>query len=332
MCFGLHNVYAYLPRSLALPIISLPSPHPPRVLSFSLSHTHTLPRGSSLAPPAVPGFPVSTVSGHAGSMILGTLSGYVLTTCRSPPVVHHLSFTPPMCVGVCSGPTHTSHHHHIPHGSPQCGSLQWVGSPWFAVGVVAVGGSPRRWTAVRPWSPQAVRHPESPPPPPPPPRAREGVRCAILVQPLHPAGHRFPPTVHIHTQSTPVGTINVAPYHPSSWPSVCFDAPSLLTRPHVTTSRHPSLPPHPIPPHSSFPHPLHPFTLTSGPHSSSCEFPSMPVACLSGRVHLYEGNDPGMTRLPIYTLKLLGCEIFFATSAVGSLRESSGPGSFVSGR
>jgi purine nucleoside phosphorylase len=55
----------------------------------------------------------------------------------------------------------------------------------------------------------------------------------------------------------------------------------------------------------------------------------MPVACLSGRVHLYEGNDPGMTRLPIYTLKLLGCEIFFATSAVGSLRESSGPGSFV---
>ena len=47
---------------------------------------------------------------------------------------------------------------------------------------------------------------------------------------------------------------------------------------------------------------------------------------------MYEGNDPGMTRLPIYTLKLLGCEIFFATSAVGSLRESSGPGSFVSGR
>jgi hypothetical protein len=47
---------------------------------------------------------------------------------------------------------------------------------------------------------------------------------------------------------------------------------------------------------------------------------------------LYEGNDPGMTRLPIYTLKLLGCEIFFATSAVGSLRESSGPGSFVRGR
>jgi xanthosine phosphorylase len=43
------------------------------------------------------------------------------------------------------------------------------------------------------------------------------------------------------------------------------------------------------------------------------------VACLQGRVHLYEGIDPRELRVPIYTMKLLGCEQLFLTTAVGSL-------------
>lgn len=53
------------------------------------------------------------------------------------------------------------------------------------------------------------------------------------------------------------------------------------------------------------------------------------VACLKGRVHLYEGHDAAILRVLIYTLRLIGCELLFSTSAVGSLRESSGPGSLV---
>jgi len=52
----------------------------------------------------------------------------------------------------------------------------------------------------------------------------------------------------------------------------------------------------------------------------------VPVACLQGRCHLYEGHDPQAIRLPIYVLKHLGCEVLYSTSAVGSLRETVGPG------
>lgn len=53
------------------------------------------------------------------------------------------------------------------------------------------------------------------------------------------------------------------------------------------------------------------------------------VACLKGRVHLYEGVDPQMLRVPIYALRLIGCEALFITSAVGSLREEVGPAELV---
>lgn len=43
------------------------------------------------------------------------------------------------------------------------------------------------------------------------------------------------------------------------------------------------------------------------------------VACLQGRVHLYEGIETIVLRVPIYCLKLIGCEAFLATAAVGSL-------------
>jgi xanthosine phosphorylase len=53
------------------------------------------------------------------------------------------------------------------------------------------------------------------------------------------------------------------------------------------------------------------------------------VVCLQGRVHLYEGISAQTVRIPIYTLKLIGCEVLFVTSAVGSLRENVGAGELV---
>lgn len=55
----------------------------------------------------------------------------------------------------------------------------------------------------------------------------------------------------------------------------------------------------------------------------------VPVVALQGRVHLYEGVDPQKLRVPTYTLKLLGCETLFLTSATGSTREEVGPGELV---
>jgi len=56
----------------------------------------------------------------------------------------------------------------------------------------------------------------------------------------------------------------------------------------------------------------------------------VPVACLQGRVHMYEGGSNRKVLTPIYTLKLLGCKIFLATTAVGSLNVNIPPGSIVS--
>jgi xanthosine phosphorylase len=55
----------------------------------------------------------------------------------------------------------------------------------------------------------------------------------------------------------------------------------------------------------------------------------VPVACLQGRVHFYEGGSCRKVLVPIYTLKLLGCKFFLATTAVGSLNPEIPPGSIV---
>lgn len=52
----------------------------------------------------------------------------------------------------------------------------------------------------------------------------------------------------------------------------------------------------------------------------------LPVACMQGRVHLYEGVSPQAVQTFIRTLKLIGCEYFMATNASGSLRPEVGPG------
>ncbi|KTC96598.1 purine-nucleoside phosphorylase [Legionella erythra] len=53
------------------------------------------------------------------------------------------------------------------------------------------------------------------------------------------------------------------------------------------------------------------------------------VVCLQGRAHTYEGVDYSVVKTYVRTLKLLGCEYFFATNASGSLREDVGPGELM---
>jgi xanthosine phosphorylase len=56
----------------------------------------------------------------------------------------------------------------------------------------------------------------------------------------------------------------------------------------------------------------------------------LPIACLQGRFHYYEGNDGNATiQTLIRTLKLLGCEIVILTNAAASLRQEVRPGSLV---
>lgn len=53
----------------------------------------------------------------------------------------------------------------------------------------------------------------------------------------------------------------------------------------------------------------------------------IPVLCMKGRVHFYEGHSGEALRTPVYTMKLLGCETLLATNAAGSLKKEAGPGS-----
>ncbi len=52
----------------------------------------------------------------------------------------------------------------------------------------------------------------------------------------------------------------------------------------------------------------------------------MPVVCMQGRIHLYEGIDPQDLAVPVRVLKLLGIEILIVTNAAGSFHEDVGPG------
>ena len=55
----------------------------------------------------------------------------------------------------------------------------------------------------------------------------------------------------------------------------------------------------------------------------------VPIACLKGRAHYYEGYGVGVMTSAVRTLKLLGCELLFATNAAGSLRSEVEAGSLV---
>jgi xanthosine phosphorylase len=55
----------------------------------------------------------------------------------------------------------------------------------------------------------------------------------------------------------------------------------------------------------------------------------VPVACLQGRAHYYEGAENNKIKNLIRTFKALGCEIYFGTNAAGSLRADVGPGNVM---
>lgn len=55
----------------------------------------------------------------------------------------------------------------------------------------------------------------------------------------------------------------------------------------------------------------------------------VPVACLQGRPHLYEGHPPTSIARPLRLLRALGCTSVVLASAVGSLRPDLGPGSLT---
>lgn len=55
----------------------------------------------------------------------------------------------------------------------------------------------------------------------------------------------------------------------------------------------------------------------------------IPVACLKGRLHVYEGASYESIRLWIRVLKQLGCTRLVLTAAVGSLRTEIGPGELM---
>lgn len=55
----------------------------------------------------------------------------------------------------------------------------------------------------------------------------------------------------------------------------------------------------------------------------------VPVICLKGRLHLYEGANYETLRLLIHIVKHLGCENLIVTGASGSLRPDVGPGELM---
>lgn len=55
----------------------------------------------------------------------------------------------------------------------------------------------------------------------------------------------------------------------------------------------------------------------------------VPVVCMKGRGHFYEGRGMTIMTDAIRTFKLLGCELLFCTNAAGSLRPEVGAGSLV---
>jgi xanthosine phosphorylase len=59
------------------------------------------------------------------------------------------------------------------------------------------------------------------------------------------------------------------------------------------------------------------------------ELAGVAVACMQGRVHLYEGHPAADLALPIRALRLAGCDTLVLTNAAGSLNADFLPGSLM---
>ena len=77
-------------------------------------------------------------------------------------------------------------------------------------------------------------------------------------------------------------------------------------------------------PHFSAPHvPGHAGNLCFG------RLGAVPVACLQGRVHAYEGHPIGRVVFGVRTLAALGCKSVLLTNAAGGIRADLSPGSLM---
>ena len=56
---------------------------------------------------------------------------------------------------------------------------------------------------------------------------------------------------------------------------------------------------------------------------------SIPVVVLQGRMHLYEGNHPGLVVQPVLLFKRLGARVVILTNAAGGLNPEWGPGALM---
>jgi purine-nucleoside phosphorylase len=54
-----------------------------------------------------------------------------------------------------------------------------------------------------------------------------------------------------------------------------------------------------------------------------------PVAIMQGRAHYYEKGDADAMKIPIRTLRKIGCETLLLTNAAGSINPDAGPGSVM---
>jgi purine-nucleoside phosphorylase len=55
----------------------------------------------------------------------------------------------------------------------------------------------------------------------------------------------------------------------------------------------------------------------------------VPVAALQGRLHLYEGNDPGLVVQPVLLFRQLGARLVVLTNAAGGVNPAYGPGTLM---
>jgi purine-nucleoside phosphorylase len=55
----------------------------------------------------------------------------------------------------------------------------------------------------------------------------------------------------------------------------------------------------------------------------------VPVAMLQGRLHVYEGNDPGLVVQPVLLMGRLGAKVVMLTNAAGGVNPAYGPGTLM---
>ena len=55
----------------------------------------------------------------------------------------------------------------------------------------------------------------------------------------------------------------------------------------------------------------------------------VPVAMLQGRLHVYEGNDPGLVVQPVLLMGRLGAKVVVLTNAAGGVNPAYGPGTLM---